>query len=243
MSLSRDLRILRHLVKGSGRGEHAERLEQFYAEQAEDYDAFRERLLPGRRALLSSLPLNDGVSVIDMGGGTGANLEFIPAEDHERIRRWTIVDLSRSLLGIARRRANEKGWTHVELLEDDACTFTPTEPPDLVLFSYSLTMIPDWIAALDHAFDLLKPGGHIALVDFTVSRKYPPEGVAPDSAFARNFWPIWFSWDNVFLNADHIPYLKRRFRTLDLQQHFTRLPYVPLSRVPYYRFLGQKPNE
>ncbi|XOV89217.1 MAG: class I SAM-dependent methyltransferase [Pseudomonadota bacterium] len=241
MSLTADIRVLRQFLRGSGAGrDHAERLEQFYSLQAEDYDRFRERLLPGRRELISGLPIQNGFRVIDFGGGTGANLEFLPEKAHAQLARWTIVDLSPSLLRVARQRANENAWSHVILCEDDACRFQPEAPPDLVLFSYSLTMIPDWIGALDNAFNLLKPGGYIALVDFTVSRKFPPEEVVRHSSLTRMFWPLWFSWDNVFLNPDHLPYLLQRFSTVRLEEHRTRLPYLPGSRVPYYLFVGQK---
>ena len=47
---------------------------------------------------------------------------------------------------------------------------------DVVTFSYSLTMIPDWFLAVDHAWRLLRPGGTIGVVDFYVSRKHPDPG-------------------------------------------------------------------
>ena len=42
---------------------------------------------------------------------------------------------------------------------------------DVVTFSYALTMIPDWRAAIRNAFRMLKPGGHIAVCDFTVTKE------------------------------------------------------------------------
>jgi len=241
MSLTRDLRIVGQLIRGSRQsGDHSERMEQFYAEQAEDYDAFRERLLPGRKELLTKLPLPENAVVADLGGGTGANLEFLPAQAHQRISRWQVVDLSASLLSIAARRKAQHQWQHVDLVNEDAVSWAPTTPPDLVLFSYSLTMIPDWQAALEHALDILKPGGHLALVDFTVSGKRPAAPLARNSWFARNFWPRWFAWDGVYLNPNHLPWLLDRLDTKILEQSLTRLPFLPGSRVPYYWFIGQK---
>jgi hypothetical protein len=52
MSLCSDLRMLYAILLAPITGEtHAERLESFYARQAEGYDAFRQRLLHGRRLL------------------------------------------------------------------------------------------------------------------------------------------------------------------------------------------------
>jgi len=36
-----------------------------------------------------------------------------------------------------------------------------TDPVDVVTFSYSLSMMPDWLAALDNAKRILRPGGQI----------------------------------------------------------------------------------
>lgn len=241
MSLARDLRIVGQLLRGSrGGGEHSERMEQFYAEQAEDYDAFRERLLPGRRELLAQLPLPNDAVVADLGGGTGANLEYLPASAHRHIRSWYVVDLSESLLAIAARRKARHQWQHVDIVQGDATCWQPALAPDLVLFSYSLTMIPDWQGALEHALRILKPGGHLAVVDFTVSSKRPVAPQVEYGWFTRSFWPRWFAWDGVYLNPDHLPWLLARLDRKLLEQARTRLPFLPGSRVPYYWFIGQK---
>ena len=48
---------------------------------------------------------------------------------------------------------------------------------DVVTFSYSLTMIPNWFQALERAYAALKPGGMIGVVDFYISRKWPAPGM------------------------------------------------------------------
>jgi len=76
MGFLSDLKILYHLTMKPIRGKsHAARMESFYEGQAEAYDSFRKRLLKGREQLWQLLDVpQDGVWV-DMGGGTGANLE------------------------------------------------------------------------------------------------------------------------------------------------------------------------
>jgi S-adenosylmethionine-diacylgycerolhomoserine-N-methlytransferase len=236
-----ELKTLYHLALKPIRGaDHAARLESFYAGQAERYDAFRERLLPARRDLFRQLPLPQGGVWVDLGGGTGANLEAV-GHAIARLSKVYVVDLSPSMLAVARRRAQQAGWTHVECVEADATTFhPPTEGADVVSLSYSLTMIPDWIAAVENARAMLKPGGWLGVADFYVSRKYPGAGRVRHGSLTRWFWPAWFACDNVFLSPDHLPLLERWFHTECVSEKRARIPYLPGLRVPYYTFLGRK---
>jgi len=168
MSLASDLRILYHLALKPVRGnDHAARMESFYSGQAGAYDDFRKRLLKGRQELWSLINPPPGGTWIDMGGGTGANLDYFLTSQSTNseprapnfespfpsrlagLEKIYVLDLSPSLLEIAKRRIAKSGWTNVETVEADATTYKPpTGPVDVVTFSYSLTMIPDWQAAL-----------------------------------------------------------------------------------------------
>jgi S-adenosylmethionine-diacylgycerolhomoserine-N-methlytransferase len=241
MGFASDLRILYHLALKPVRGkDHAARMESFYAGQAGAYDDFRKRLLKGRQELWSLIPPAVGGTWIDMGGGTGANLDYF-GDSIQKLRKVYVLDLSHSLLEIAKQRIAAKGWTNVEAVEADATTFRPADGPvDVVTFSYSLTMIPDWFAAIENALAMLKPGGVIGVVDFYVARKYASSGLARHGWLTRTFWPTWFALDNVFPSPDHVPFLHRHFDVLHFQEHRARVPYIPLARVPYYLFVGRK---
>ena len=242
MALFADLKILYRLALSPIRGNtHAERLESFYASQADNYDSFRERLLRGRRELFDELDLPEGAVWVDMGGGTGASLEFW-LDKLDRISSGYIVDLSPSLLNVARKRAGSLGLSNIKAVEADVTAFTPEEgQADVVTFSYSLTMIPNWFAAIDHAIRILKPGGLIGVVDFFVARKHASVDETQHGWFTRTFWPAWFAQDNVFLSPDHVAYLENAFETVSFSAHRAKVPYMPLFRVPYYRFIGKKP--
>lgn len=233
-----DARVLWHLLRGQPRAEgHAERLEAFYAPQAERYDHFRERLLHGRRELVERLPVPPGGTAVDLGGGTGRNLEFFGSRlaDFARVE---VVDLCPSLLARARMRA--AGWPNVAVVEADATRYRPAAAADAVLFSYSLTMIPDWRAALDNAQAMLKPGGILGVVDFYVSEAAPAPGRVRHGALTRRFWPAWFGHDGVRLDPAHLPALARRFEPLHIGEHRAPVPYLSGLRVPYYLFLGRR---
>lgn len=243
MSFVSDMKVLYHLAVRPIRGtDHAERMDSFYAGQAEAYDEFRRRLLQGRQEMWSAIDVPSGGRWVDMGGGTGSNLEyFTSGSPIEQLERIYVVDLAESLLGVAKQRAHERAWNNVEVVEADATRFRPAgEPVDVVTFSYSLTMIPDWFAALENAWEMLRPGGTIGVVDFYVSRKYPAAGMQRHSWFTRNFWPVWMSSDNVFPSSDHLAMLDLRFQRQSLSEELAKVPYLPWIRAPYYIFVGQK---
>jgi S-adenosylmethionine-diacylgycerolhomoserine-N-methlytransferase len=241
MSFAADLRTLYHLTLAPIRGNsHAERLESFYGPQAAAYDRFREKLLHGRKELFSSIPLAPGARWVDLGGGTAANLEYLGdlLRDLERV---FVVDLSASLLAVANQRTIANGWGNVSLIRGDAAHFDPPGGQvDVVTCSYSLTMMPDWFAVVDRAWECLRPGGVIGVSDFFVSRRHGSDGHVQHGWWTRSFWPLWFARDNVHLSPDHLPYLQRRFETVSLHQQRAPVPYLPGLRVPYYRFLGRK---
>lgn len=240
MSPAADLPVLWRLLRGMPRGgSHAERLEGFYRGQAAHYDRFRERLLHGRRELVESLELPEGGTLVELGAGTGRNAEFL-GERLARLYRVHLVDLCPSLAALAEARAAEAGWGNVRVHRADAAAWRPERPVDAVLCAYSLTMIPDWFAAIDNAHAMLAPGGLFAAVDFFVARRSPGEGLARHSGFARHFWPLWFAHDGVHPSSEHLPYLRHRFATVSLHQALAPVPWLPGLRVPYYRFVGRR---
>jgi S-adenosylmethionine-diacylgycerolhomoserine-N-methlytransferase len=199
--------------------------------------------LKGREELWQAIPLPPQGVWVDMGGGTGANLEFF-GEHIRELKKVLVLDLSPSLLKVAAQRIRTRGWSNSETIEADATTYQPPDAPvDVVTFSYSLTMIPDWFAAIDNAVAMLKPGGIIGVVDFYVSRKFPKDGLKRHRWWTRNFWPMWFGNDNVFPSSDHVPYLHRHFEPLLFHEQMARVPYIPFMRTPYYQFVGRKRGE
>lgn len=232
----RDLKTIYQLAKPRSSSDKTNAMEEFYKEQAKDYDSFRSRLLPARMDLFKVIEKwKPGPVWVDFGAGTGVNLEYINLNLFKKIH---LVDLSESLLDVARKRSQNFSEHQIHLHHQDILDFEPPEKVDLVTFSYSLTMIPNWLGALDRALEILKPGGLIAVVDFHIPQKGTNNSL---SFFLENhFWPAWFSWDGVYLSRDHVHYLKNNFSELFFEQDVHQLPYLPYSKVPYYLFIGQK---
>lgn len=242
MSLIGDLKILFHMLtaKAASGSDHKDRLEAFYKGQRNAYDDFRKRLLHGRERMMRLLPLpGRGGMLIDVGGGTGSNIEAL-GERIVDLDHIEIVDLCESLLEVAKERIKARDWKNVLAVNADATKYQPSKPPDIVTFSYSLTMIPDWFAVIDKAYEMLKPGGLIGVVDFYVSRKWPEKGMKKHSAWTRGFWPSWFSYDNVFVSPEHLPYLMKKFHPIIIEEWRGNVPYMLGMKAPYYIFVGRK---
>ncbi len=233
-----DARVLWHLLRGQPRtGDHASRLAAFYGPQAADYDRFRERLLQGRRELIDQMDIAAGSSVVELGCGTGRNVEFLGGR-LSTLARVELVDLCAPLLERARLRA--AGWPNVHVIAGDATSHAPADAVDAVYCSYSLSMIPDWFDAIDNALRMLRPGGVVGVVDFHVSRRDPVAGRVRHGAATRAFWRTWFERDGVFPSPDHLPYLSRRFDPVVIRESSASVPYLPGVRVPWYLFVGRK---
>jgi len=239
-ALRSDLGVLRAMLRGIPQGgSHAENLQGFYSAQADDYDRFRERLLRGREQLIARLlaQLPPQARIVELGGGTGRNLDFFGAQLHD-VASFDLVDLCSALLDRARARIARH--PQVRMIEADATTWQPDAPVDCVYFSYSLTMIPDWRAALANALAMLKPGGLLGVVDFYTSAARPAAGLARHNAFTRRFWPRWFGHDGVRLDPAHLAELRELLPQHELSEHRAAVPYLPLIRVPYYVFVGKR---
>jgi len=84
---------------------------------------------------------------------------------------------------------------------------------------------------------MLKPGGVLGVVDFYVAPARAEGGVR-HGALTRAFWPAWFRHDGVRLDAGHLPALRRALPRHEVVEARAPVPYLPLARVPYYRFVG-----
>lgn len=146
-------------------GDHAALMDSVYRGQRHIYDFTRKYYLFGRDRLIAGLACKPGDSVLEIACGTGRNLEEIG-------KRWRGtqlfgLDISSEMLMSARERFGPD----VRLAAADACCFDPAtlferEGFDRVVLSYSLSMIPDWEAALAAACDSVAPHGQLAVVDF-----------------------------------------------------------------------------
>jgi S-adenosylmethionine-diacylgycerolhomoserine-N-methlytransferase len=148
---------------------HARLMDRVYRLQRHVYDFTRKYYLFGRDRLIAGLALEPHSDLLEIGCGTARNLIAI-ARAYPGTRLCGL-DASAAMLETARAAVRRAGLEHrITLAQGLAEQFSPAQFGaahfENVLFSYSLSMIPDWPAALAAAHAALTPKGRIHIVDF-----------------------------------------------------------------------------
>ena len=159
-----------HTTSNARGRSHAALMDEVYRGQRLIYDVTRKYYLFGRDTAIEALALRPGARLIEVGCGTARNLICIARQYPEA--KLFGLDASAEMLRTAARAVARAGLSNnVVLAQGYAEALSPAvfgekAPFDAVLFSYSLSMIPDWEAALEAARHALVPGGRVHIVDF-----------------------------------------------------------------------------
>ncbi len=145
--------------------ERAAAASRYFADHAEQWDAIRSLHVAEaevEQAMLRLMQNRRLGHVLDVGTGTGRVAElFAPSA-----RRVTALDRSPEMLRLARARLTAHDWP-VELLQGDFYALPlGAESADTIIFHQVLhyAQAPDQVIA--EAARVLRPGGHILIVDF-----------------------------------------------------------------------------
>jgi len=198
------------------------RMDRMYRYQRHIYDLSRKFYLLGRDRLIRALEPGRRAAICEIGCGTGRNLVAL-ARRYPDARIFGI-DASNEMLKTAEAKIVRAGLAdRIRITRcvaeelDPAATFGLGAPFDAVLFSYTLSMIPDWGRAVDRAVEVLKPAGRLAVVDFSEQRGLPH--------WFRNLLRRWLMLFEVTPRADLPDYL----RALARREHGS-LTVEPLYR-------------
>ena len=198
-------------------------IRRYYKIHAAIYDATRWTFLLGRRSVLRHLPMADGriKTLLEIGCGTGYNLRQL-ARKHARLQLIG-VDVSSEML--IKAAQNTRKYTNNVLLVNKSYQsggYRPENAPDVILFSYALTMFnPGWEEAILCAKEDLPTGGRIVLVDFH------------NTAF--RWFSTWMGHNHVRMDGHLLPFLQHQFST-----EYVAVKKAYLGLWQYVEFIGVK---
>jgi ubiquinone/menaquinone biosynthesis C-methylase UbiE len=198
-------------------------VQRFYRYHARVYDSTRWMILHGRRRAVERLRLTPASSVLEVGCGTGLNFRYVLDHLDPQNGRLTGLDFSADMLERAARRVSSRHWDNVALVQGDATTMSLGRRFDGILFAYSLTMIPDWEAALRRACEHLKPGGRLVVLDFGRFAGWGPLG-PPMRA--------WLKANHVLTMRPYLDLLRELFSELEIHHWLGGYNFTAVGRRP-----------
>ncbi|TPW33671.1 class I SAM-dependent methyltransferase [Martelella alba] len=149
-------------------------MDAMYRYQRHIYDLTRKYYLFGRDRMIDGLALQPGMSLLELGCGTGRNLRrasqrFAGAELYG-------LDISEEMLASARHTFRHSS-APPRFRTGDATAFQASDfgrPGfDRIMIAYALSMIPDWELAIERGMEALLPGGALHIVDFGQQEQLP----------------------------------------------------------------------
>jgi len=129
-----------------------------------------------RRAALLAMDLKEGHKVLEIGCGTGLNLPMI-AEGVGSRGRVLGLDATAKMLDRAEQRLANLACDNVALYDGDLMEppyaalkgilrkHLDSAHPDVILCSYLFAIAPEYQELFERAWNLLRPGGHMVIVD------------------------------------------------------------------------------
>ena len=153
---------------GKEPGRHRQMREQstqkIYDIQSKVYDATFGRLVKKRiaKAISEHVRLQAGQTVLDVGIGTGASLNFYP-DDRGRI---VGIDLSGGMLSKALDKIEEAGRDNAVLARANALVMPFADDSfDTVFVSHVISVVSDPVKLLDECCRVSRPGSKIVMVN------------------------------------------------------------------------------
>lgn len=135
-----------------------------------------------RRRAVDYLGLSRGDSVLEIGCGTGNSFPHLHRAVGPAGNIYG-VDISPGMLCKAQARCDANRWRNIAVAECDAADYVAPAPLDGVLFSLSYNTMPHHRTVLRRAWDQLRPGGRLVIMDAKL-----PSGSAAKLLLPFSLW-------------------------------------------------------
>ena len=166
------------VIKPYGEGEKAQQVEQMFDNIAPTYDKLNHRLSwdidrGWRRKAISQLQPHAPKTLLDIATGTG---DFaILAAQMLKPDRLVGADISEGMMEIGREKVKRLGLQDVISFEREDCTALsyPDASFDAVTAAFGIRNFADLDQGLREMCRVLKPGGHLSIVELTTPPQFP----------------------------------------------------------------------
>ncbi len=143
---------------------------------------------PARRRAVAALGLQAGDTVLEIGAGSGRNFPYL-VEAVGPSGTVIGVDPSPGMLAEAGKLIQRRGWSNVQLLQQDATRLEVDGEVDGVLFSLSYSAMPEPRPALARAWERLRPGARVVVMDAGLTQGGPWRLLAPIARLLVRYAP------------------------------------------------------
>lgn len=150
--------------------EHRHFLNGYYGKVKYLYDLSRKYYLFGRDTALKEILKSPWESLIEIGPGTGRNLTLLHRK--RASAQFGGIEASDEMLTLAQKKCPWANLTH-GFAETGDIEKVLGKKPDVILFSYCLSMVQDKEKAIMNARRSLAPNGKLVIVDFGDMTGFP----------------------------------------------------------------------
>ncbi|TXT57905.1 MAG: hypothetical protein BAJATHORv1_10613 [Candidatus Thorarchaeota archaeon] len=150
-----------------------EEIRRIYGENTRTYEMILRiykilgvRLSKWRAQAFEHLPVLSNPRILDVACGTGANFDYL-TEKYPDFQEIVGIDYTPQMLARAKKRINENDWDGINLKLIDAKKMTSVLKGkfDLVVSTYSLSIIPNSPVVLKEINKILRDKGFVMLLD------------------------------------------------------------------------------
>ena len=224
--LNKDLQTIYHMYfKSKNKNDF---LNDFYENQTDNYDSYRLRMLHGKPEIMELLPLSYDSNILLLAGGTGDLLDYFNYNDLKKIKNIDNIDYCKHLLNFCKHKFNN--FKNINCILENILEMKHEKKYDLIIITYSLTMINKWDEIIDKCIRALKDNGFIAICDFTIV----------NNNFYNRLIKYCFSLDQVYLESTHMNLLNNKLNCLYQKINYGSFPFIPIYKCGYFCGLYKK---